>query len=208
MRGLARTSKGDSGPPHCHLSPPGAQPHNSRHAPTYSSYLRCHCAEGHCLHTTVPRSGSATSARLYFRLEGGRKQPIAARSDLASPASGFRRVSSGRGNSLAPQSAVWPSNPVPQAMYRRFHVIRCLPSAAPLCALHWVFPMTPHHLFQAGSLPPPLMPTAYSRLRSPVPRVTDPGSPQDSSSHQQVWVEKFPSEDAVPIPRASPFSIA
>lgn len=61
----------------------------------------------------------------------------------------------------APRRRVWPSNPVPQAMYRRFHAIRCLPSAAPLCALHWVFSMTPHHLFQAGLLPPPLMPCLF-----------------------------------------------
>lgn len=51
------------------------------------------------------RSGSATSARLYFRLEGGRKQPIAERSGPASPASGLRRASSGRGNLLVPQGA-------------------------------------------------------------------------------------------------------
>lgn len=51
------------------------------------------------------RRSSATSARLYFRLEGGLKQPIPARSGLASPAPEPRRGSSGRGNSLAPQSA-------------------------------------------------------------------------------------------------------
>lgn len=83
----------------------GAQSPNSRHAPAYGKDLRCHRAEGHCLHTTVPKSDSATSARLYFRLEGGRKQPIAARSGLASPASELRLASSGRGNSLAPQGA-------------------------------------------------------------------------------------------------------
>lgn len=80
----------------------------------YSSFLRSRRAEGHCLHTTVPRSGSATSARLYFRLESGRKQPIAARSGLSSPASGFRRVSSGRGNLLAPQGAE--AGPVTQSL--------------------------------------------------------------------------------------------
>lgn len=126
MRRLASTPEGHSGPLHCHLSPPGVQPPSSRHAPTRRSYPRAPARKDTVYTRHSLRQGSATSARLYFRLEGGLKQPIPARSGLTSPAPEPRRVSSGRGNSLAPQRAEAEAPPFPGPSGRALHASRAL----------------------------------------------------------------------------------
>lgn len=124
------------------------------------------------------RWSSATSARLYFRLEGGLKQPIPARSGRASPAPEVRRVSSGRGNSPAPQSAEAGPGPRGLRPWAEGSTSPSCLSGAPLlfAASAGSSPSQPQHLFRSGSLPS-RCPLHSSRAQSACPQSHRPQLP-------------------------------